>query len=102
MEASHLSIMKNIIHQIQYLRKKAKWWTVGSSIITVVVCYIVETSFVDFSSGSVKEKAPFLLSLLYRLSLLSTFLLGLFTFPRWYSLVAFASVILVLMIIVGR
>ncbi len=91
-----------LITNLQSARTKVKWWLIGSSIIALVVHYIIETTFVDYSYGTVKDKTPLILYMMLGVSYLTSLCLGLLTIPRWYSLFALAAVVFILFSTAGR
>jgi hypothetical protein len=93
---------RSFVAAVQRWRTKVRWWTVGNALMAVVVCYVVETGFVDYSHGYVNEQSPLFLWLLYRLSFLASLLLGIFTFPRWYSFLSLAAFVSVFLVVGGR
>lgn len=92
----------NLIIGLQYARTKVKWWTLGASMVALILHFIIELRFVDYSYGTVKEKSPFGLGLVFGTSFLMSFLLGVFAFPRWYALLALATVTYIVFSIGGR
>jgi hypothetical protein len=95
--------LKIFFTNLQKARTKARWPTVVCSFVLFFYSFIFELTLVDYSPmiGSPKEKS-ILLGVVYRLLFLGTFFIGLFTFPRWYSFLAFASMIWVMLSVMGR
>ena len=92
---------KSFFTSIKIARVKAMWPTVASGLILIFYSYYFETTQVDYSHFDIREKSV-ILGIVYRLLLLETLLLGIFTFPRWYSSLALASVAWVLLCAMGR
>jgi len=82
-------------------RDKAIWPTLLSSVAFVITNFVVETHYISWHT-SPKNVAPLWINVLLYVTGWSAFLLGLLTFPRWYSFVAFLSLIWVVWVIVGR
>jgi hypothetical protein len=82
-----------ILPELQRARTKAMWPTVVASILFFIFSFIYEVAFIDHSPRNYGAEPYVTLGVLLRLHLLVVFLLGLFTFPRWYSFLAFAAVL---------
>ena len=63
--------------------------------IAAVVSRLARSYFLDFSCGVVSDTSPTGLSVALTVSFVASLLLGLFTFPRWYSLLALGAVVFV-------
>lgn len=77
------------------------WWTIGNASISVITHVIIELYYVSYHITP-EEHSPLWLSFIFRLSLLLTFILGILTFPRWYSILAFLSIGFIIMSVGGR
>jgi hypothetical protein len=94
--------LKSWMANLRKYRSLAKWPTLVTSSLLVVINYIIESRFVDFSQGGVHDTTPPLLGMLYAGLFLLTLLLAIFTLLRWYSFVAFAAMLWVFLVFVGR
>jgi hypothetical protein len=79
--------------KLQRARTRAMWPTIVASILFFFFSFVYEVAFVDHSPQGYGEEPYAVLGALLRLHLLIVFLLGLFTFPRWCSFLAFAAVL---------
>jgi hypothetical protein len=80
---------------------KLKWILIFNSATAIITHFIIETMFVDFHITPI-EKSPFLLSLLFRLSLLLTFIFGITSLNRWYTIIAWLTIGFIICSISGR
>jgi len=92
----------SLIQKFQSARAKMKWWIIGSSLVAIITHFIIELTFVDYSYGTLKDKTPLAINLILRVSFLMSFVLGVFTLPKWYSFLALATVIFLVLSIGGR
>jgi len=74
-------------------RTNAKWPTIITSVLFFILSFLYEVFLVDHSPRNYGAEPYVVLAISLRLLLLVTFLLGVFTFPRWYSFLAFAAVL---------
>jgi hypothetical protein len=75
--------------KVQWFRQKAKWPTLLVSPISPI-SYCWATDYYFGFHQEVPDKVDRVIAAIF----LITLMLGLFTFPRWYSFVAFAGVLL--------
>jgi hypothetical protein len=80
------------LKQLKTLRTKAKWWTLGYALAAITSLF-VNAAYTDFSYGRVNDNSPRWLHRIMAISIIMSLLLGLFTFPRWYSFIALAAVV---------
>lgn len=92
---------REFIKLVQDARTYVRWLTLSSAVVAVVSDYIVEMHYVSYTYY-VQDNSPLALRRLLGLSLLMSFALGLFTFPRWYSFIALISVVWIVLCISGR
>jgi hypothetical protein len=83
----------SFVLQLREARTRAKWPTVIASILFFILSFLYEIFLVDHSPRNYGAEPYLVLAISLRLFLLVTFLLGIFTFPRWYSFLAFAAVL---------
>jgi len=83
----------SFVLKFQHARTLAKWPTVIVSVLFFILSFLYEVFLVDHSPRNYGAEPYVALAISLRLLLLVTFLLGVFTFPRWYSFLAFAAVL---------
>jgi hypothetical protein len=94
--------LESLMRKLKKYRAQAKWPTLIVSGLLVVVDYIRESQFIDFSHGGIDDLTPPLLGKLYASLFLLTLLLAIFTLLRWYSFVALAAMVWVFIVFIGR
>jgi hypothetical protein len=82
-------------------RDKAIWPTLCSSAAFVITNFIVETRHTSWNPTP-RNVAPLWINFILYATGWTAFVLGMLTFPRWYSIAAFLSLIWVLFVITGR
>lgn len=80
-------------YTLKHVRVKLVWPTAGASVLFFVVSFLYEVYAVDHSPRNYGAEPYVLLGALLRIHLLIVFLLGLATFPRWCSWLAFLAVL---------
>lgn len=78
---------------IRRVRAKLVWPTTTASVLFFAVSFLYEVYAVDHSARNYGAEPYPLLGSLLRIHLLIVFLLGLITFPRWCSWLAFLAVL---------
>ncbi|OLE51194.1 MAG: hypothetical protein AUG51_24490 [Acidobacteria bacterium 13_1_20CM_3_53_8] len=92
---------RNALKFWKSLRDEAKWWTLVTSLIFVVTDILIEGVYISYP-GYIRDNTPPIVRYIWALSGLLALLLAILSFPRWYSFVAIASWLFVLLIIMGR
>jgi hypothetical protein len=78
---------------LRWLRDKLKWPSFGLSVVMPVAFYLTITTYVRMYENTLIDETPWMIRRGLLLGVITTFVVGLIGIPRWYSFVAFGSIL---------
>jgi hypothetical protein len=99
---SDVVAIKETLEFWRHAKQRVQWLPLLSAVLIIVLHWIIETKYVAYPVSGPVEHAPLLLELVFRGTVLATFVLVLFCFPRWQTFTAFFALGFLICSLSGR